>query len=298
MKLDCELLAIAARLKTQDDRCTAEPMFCVQERRREYGYHPDYAVDYVWIDDDCEETTEATPGARKVYYKDHWRDVMVAFTEHACEIYIRQNKHNLGETRIYAKSFYRCYEMIDIRAWLMSKAGMDALEGRERERATEWEGLAASRLEALEAARRELADRNATCVPQRNAIDLLDRLEAVGYGKPGTPNTLYSMVLTACDDIERLKRETDEAKLIAHGVEEGAAEWESDCKDAQERIALLEKSLRFIEHVDKTPFYGCTGLQADKDRRGQLPEKSGQRWKTPREMVRELKLPVVEGGAA
>ena len=120
MKLSPELLASAERLKTQDNRATAEPMFCVQEKRREYGYDSDYAEDYIWIDDDCEETTEDTPGTRKVYYKDHWHDVMVAFTEHACEAYIRQNKHNLGETRIYAKSFYRCYEMIAIRKWLMS----------------------------------------------------------------------------------------------------------------------------------------------------------------------------------
>lgn len=57
------------------------------------------------------------------------------------------------------------------------------------------------------------------------------------------------------------------------------------------RIALLEKSLRFIERVDKTPVYRCKGTRADKDRHGQLPKKSGQRWKTPREIVGDLKLP-------
>ena len=107
-----------------------------------------------------------------------------------------------------------------------------------------------------------------------------------------------------------------EAEMIAHGVCEGSAEWEDDCKDAQARvlgqrkafdaatdefkdtvardkarIALLEKTLRFIERVDKTPMYGCKGTDADRNRYNQLPDDAGQRWKTPREMIRDLKLP-------
>lgn len=119
------------------------------------------------------------------------------------------------------------------------------LLSRERERATEWEGIAAGRL-----ARAERAE------------DAL-KLERVRSAKRQT-------------EIERLDGEM--GGLYA-GVETASA-----------RIALLEKTLRFIEHVDKTPPYGYTRLQADKDRRGMLPEKSGQRWKSPREIVRELKL--------
>lgn len=206
------------------------------------------------------------------------------------------------------------------------EARTDAELANANERANEWEGLAASRWAKLKEARAHAESMRDTYVPVRNAIDLMERLEAVGYGKPGTPNTLYCMVLAACDDIERLRQETAEAKLIARGVEEGAAEWEDDCKEAQARvaklykniaelgtsigdhqadililranrdndktrIALLEKSLRFIERVDKTPAYRCKGTNADRDRHGQLPKKSGQRWKTPREIVGDLKLP-------
>ncbi len=65
---------------------------------------------------------------------------------------------------------------------------------------------------------------------------------------------------------------------------------------ARARIALLEKTLRFIDRVDKTPNYTGRGTQADKDRHGQLPKESGQRWKTPRELVKDLKLPEVTDG--
>jgi len=122
MKISPELLAIAARLKTQDNRATDNPMFSAQEKCREYGYAGDYACDYVWIGEDCElgEVPEGTPGARQVYYKEVWRTVMIAFTEKACENYLRQNRHHFGETRIYAHTLYRNYEMIAIRKWLMS----------------------------------------------------------------------------------------------------------------------------------------------------------------------------------
>lgn len=90
---------------------------------------------------------------------------------------------------------------------------------------------------------------------------------------------------TGIRDIQLSSEATGKAAIVA-------------LEDAKTRILLLEKSLRFIEHVDKTPFYGYTGLQADKDRRGQLPEKAGTRWLAPREIVRGLKLPVVEEGAA
>lgn len=48
---------------------------------------------------------------------------MVTFTEEGCKQYLRANGHNHhGETRIYAKSFYRCREMIEIRKMLLSAA--------------------------------------------------------------------------------------------------------------------------------------------------------------------------------
>ena len=121
MKLNAELLAIAKRVQTQDGRATAEPMFSGQEKYREYGYASGYADGHVWIDEDSEgECEEDEPGARKVYYKDKWRTVMVAFTEKSCEDHLHANRHHFGETRIFAHSLWRNPEMIAIRAWLMS----------------------------------------------------------------------------------------------------------------------------------------------------------------------------------
>ena len=127
-----ELQAIADRLKTQDNRATDNPMFSAQEKRREYGYDWEYADSYLWIEEeggDNEEVEEDTPGARKVYYKDVWHTVMVSFTEKSCEDYLRQNRHHFGETRVYAHTLYRNYEMIAIRKWLLSMAN-DPAEGR------------------------------------------------------------------------------------------------------------------------------------------------------------------------
>lgn len=36
-------------LKTQDGRCTRDPLYCIMEKKRTYGYSSDYASDFVWI---------------------------------------------------------------------------------------------------------------------------------------------------------------------------------------------------------------------------------------------------------
>ena len=115
--------AIGERLRTQDNRITAEPMFCVQEKKRDVGYDPQYAEgETVWIDmegGDYVEVPPETPGAEEFGYKDRWETVMVAFTEEGCKDYLRQNGHNHRETRIYVESFRRCDEMVAIRKMLM-----------------------------------------------------------------------------------------------------------------------------------------------------------------------------------
>lgn len=120
------LPSIAERLKTQDNRATEEPSFCVQVKVRDVGYDANYSDsdNSVWIDmqsGEFEECDKDTPGAEQFGYKDRWETVMVAFTEAGAEDYIRQNGHNhKGEKRIYVESFRRCEEMIAIRAFLMT----------------------------------------------------------------------------------------------------------------------------------------------------------------------------------
>lgn len=137
------LFAIGERLRTQDNRCTADPMFCVQVKVRDVGFDSAYAEQYCWHDGANDETIydddknfKEPEGDEwdKFGYRDRWETVMVAFTEAGCEEYIRQNGHNhRGEKRIYAESFRRCPEMLAIREFLMANDKDHATDGaRER----------------------------------------------------------------------------------------------------------------------------------------------------------------------
>ena len=123
------LAEIGARLRTQDNRMTDNPMFCVEEKQRDVGYDADYASRFCWHNFETGETVfDDAPGFvepdedgwEKHGYVDRWETVMVAFTEEGCLEYLRQNGHNYGETRIYVRSFNRCPEMLAIREALFN----------------------------------------------------------------------------------------------------------------------------------------------------------------------------------
>lgn len=146
MKRECEnqnggvfaskdLLDISERLKTQDNRITEHPMFCVQIKIRDVGYDTAYCDNKCWHDGANQETVyDDDPDFKEPEgdewdefgYRDRWETVMVAFTEGGCKEYLELNGHNdkrrayKGEVRIYAESFRRCPEMIAIREALMS----------------------------------------------------------------------------------------------------------------------------------------------------------------------------------
>lgn len=114
------LQEIGERLLTQDNRCTDNPMFCVQQKHRTAV--PDgFSCDTVWVLDG-DEVDEGTEDAEEICYVDRYETVMVAFTEEGCKEYLRQNGHNLKEPRIYVESFNRCPEMIAIREFLKTCA--------------------------------------------------------------------------------------------------------------------------------------------------------------------------------
>jgi hypothetical protein len=132
-----DLLAISERLKTQDNRITQNPMFCVQIKRRDVGYDSAYSDSRCWHDSANEQTIyDDDPDFKEPEgdewdefgYRDRWETVMVAFTEGGCEEYLRLNGHNdrsrahNGEVQIYVESFNRCPEMIAIREALMANA--------------------------------------------------------------------------------------------------------------------------------------------------------------------------------
>ena len=138
------LLAIGERLRTQDNRCTASPMFIVQQQRS-FGVEPGAGDMDVWLDEEWEEVDQETATKleelddayeweleeeqaemlkrhTKRGIKHQWEFVMAAFTEEGCKQYLRLDGHNLTKPRIYAMSFNRCPEMLAIREFLMANA--------------------------------------------------------------------------------------------------------------------------------------------------------------------------------
>lgn len=132
-----ELSVIRERLRTQDVRCTSNPMFCVQEKVTIYGMDPRWSDDIVWIeiDDGVREVKpprnrKETARIQKSAKKSYWHTVMVAFTEVGCQEYLQLNGHNhRGETRIYVESFNRCPEMTAIRSALMEASSVSDRDG-------------------------------------------------------------------------------------------------------------------------------------------------------------------------
>jgi hypothetical protein len=130
--LPLELLEIGQRLRTQDSRCTAHPIFQVRGIERIYGIDPDYCDDPVWIDiEDGAREVEAPEDEDnppeyviRTGYMDKEQIIMQSFTEEACNQYLESNRHRYSrrfrELFVYADSLYRCSEMIAIRNFLMS----------------------------------------------------------------------------------------------------------------------------------------------------------------------------------
>ena len=121
---------IAHRLRTQDNRATAWPLFVVQQRRRISGLDPQFDFcDFEWHTEDHKnrfsedeiqevirqdlgttEIRERDPheyGYVKVNYQDIWEFVSAHFTAVAAQEYIDANSHNLTEPRIFVESQYR-----------------------------------------------------------------------------------------------------------------------------------------------------------------------------------------------
>lgn len=138
------LLAIGDHLRTQDNRCTSNPMFCIQVCERigpidpTYGtghrmyhnhqesetYYPDRPDPEEWarlnaLDDKGNLPESVTAGD----YFEKWTTVQTCFTEDGCKQHLELNGHNYRHyygTRIYVESFHRNPEMLAIREFLMA----------------------------------------------------------------------------------------------------------------------------------------------------------------------------------
>jgi len=125
---------LAELLKTQDNRATADPLFIVQEKVRDWGYSSEYAELYVWIHNETGREANEEIVAKlelgvpvyddgyyvKYYYKERWEFVTACLTEVGCQYYIDANRHNLNEPRVYVASGYRNQEWIALRAYFLA----------------------------------------------------------------------------------------------------------------------------------------------------------------------------------
>ena len=122
------LKEIGHNLRTQDNRCTHLPMFCVQVQEKISPILRDYADDTEWINmesGDYEQVPANTEGAEEFGYKLIWKTVAVFFTEAGAKEHLELNGHNYRhykDHRIYAESFFRNPEMEAVRDYLISLA--------------------------------------------------------------------------------------------------------------------------------------------------------------------------------
>ena len=138
---------LAHELRTQDNRITADPLFCVQQERIVWGIEEGRSDEFMWFDkEDFEvccgdedihehmrehdeenqlanlEDDEIDPeehGYEKVWYIKYWDFVTAHFTEKAAQRYLAENAHNLNNPRVYVTSQSRCREWNAVREFLM-----------------------------------------------------------------------------------------------------------------------------------------------------------------------------------
>lgn len=126
-----DIKSIAHEINTQDNRITADPIFCVYEKDHiPYGISSDYSDSFEWYDpkdgnrssikDTVTKEFAKRMGYEKVYYIDVDKFINAHFTERAAKEHIRINGHNLNKPFIYVSSLFRCGEMISIRNFLKS----------------------------------------------------------------------------------------------------------------------------------------------------------------------------------
>jgi hypothetical protein len=140
-----ELRKIGELLRTQDNRCTDQPMFIVEQQvehpcdEERHGFFESTRV--VWY---CTNEGDEVDGLRasrleKLYRKRYrfgideipekygrvvmgmqYEYVTACLTEEGAEAYLSINGHNLKQPRIYVNGSFRNNEFQTVRNWLMS----------------------------------------------------------------------------------------------------------------------------------------------------------------------------------
>jgi hypothetical protein len=141
------LQALALELKTQDNAFTADPVFIVQRRVRDFGIEIDYREVTAWIDcegtvvtkkddperfEEFEECAEGYDqfddadgtGWLRTGYRERWEFVQAFLTRRAAEEFRVEMAHRIGtETRVYTESAFANYEWKFLRALITQLGG-------------------------------------------------------------------------------------------------------------------------------------------------------------------------------
>lgn len=124
-----DLIELSNRIKTQDNRCTAYPIFQVRGLRRIYGIDADFTDSHVWLDEEGYEiegpVDEENPpeGAVKTGYMETWQVIQEFFSEESALEFQARNAHRHSHyvrTDVYVDSLYRNPEMIAVRDHLIN----------------------------------------------------------------------------------------------------------------------------------------------------------------------------------
>lgn len=139
-----DLQAIGEHIRTQDNRCTDQPMFAVMEKREIVTLDTHDHDRIVWVETKSGDYREASPAYAKTLeakhqrgedYPDHWAryamkeiDVFVTacFTEQGCKDFLARDGHNHRKPFIYAFGSYRNAEYQTVRRYLAALPAPDA----------------------------------------------------------------------------------------------------------------------------------------------------------------------------
>lgn len=134
-----KLANIGKLIVTQDNASTCDPVFLVQQTRTIMGIDSNYCDDFFWYDTEAGDRVadpkeldgikdifdnggHLHPRYERVWYVNVYEFVQAFFTKESAEAYIKSNRHNLNEPRVYVGSAYRNYEWQLIREALASMA--------------------------------------------------------------------------------------------------------------------------------------------------------------------------------
>lgn len=148
VELPTSFNVIGENIRSQNNRCTADPIFCVFEKVPTPAAEGYNHTRIEWYDSDHDRDATPLQAARLEALFDGgrcddndykcWRRlamhdvdtfVTACFTAKGCEDYLAQNGHNLRQPFVYVTSAYRNDEYKAVREWLMQLAAAPAPGG-------------------------------------------------------------------------------------------------------------------------------------------------------------------------